>query len=319
MSDSVGRAPSFGIKTTPAHVGYADILRVWLEADDIPEIEHAWLYDHLLPRAAVGLPGHDGSDSAGSRSAGPVLEGWTSLAALAARTRRLRLGLLVSNNRIRHPALLAKMAATVDVISGGRLDFGIGVGGFPRNDPRFETMVAPEYAAYGIPVGTWRDAVSSLAEACVLIRRMWTEEVFDFPGERFPLTGAQCDPKPVQRPHPPILLAGAGASTLPIVAAHADLWNVIGPPLTGVDTLRQHSRALDEHCAAIGRDPAHITRSAQLPISYDAPGRIRETLLELIDAGFTHLVLNPPAPYPDGVAHWLADEIIRPTLDAAAR
>src|SRR5436190_23425696 len=109
--------PSFGIKTTPADVSYDEIRRVWLEADAIPEIDHAWLYDHLIPR--VGDP------------SGPVYEGWTLLTALAVQTQRLRFGLIVTNNRIRLPSVLAKMAATLDVISGGRLDVGIGVGGLP--------------------------------------------------------------------------------------------------------------------------------------------------------------------------------------------
>jgi alkanesulfonate monooxygenase SsuD/methylene tetrahydromethanopterin reductase-like flavin-dependent oxidoreductase (luciferase family) len=181
--------PSFGITTTPANVGYQDILRVWREADAIPEIEHAWLYDHLLPRI-------------GDLS-GPSFEGWTLLAALAAQTRRLRLGVLVTNNRIRLPAVLAKIAATVDVISDGRLDFGIGVGGLPDRDPRFGSMVAPEYTAYGIRIGAWGDAIGSLAEACAIIRRMWTEEVFDFAGQHHRLRGARCNPRPIQRPHPP--------------------------------------------------------------------------------------------------------------------
>jgi alkanesulfonate monooxygenase SsuD/methylene tetrahydromethanopterin reductase-like flavin-dependent oxidoreductase (luciferase family) len=299
--------PSFGIKTTPANVSYDDILRVWREADAIPEIEHAWLYDHLLPRVGPGIA-LDGDLSA------PIYEGWTLLAALAAETERLRLGLLVTNNRIRRPAVLAKIAATVDVISNGRLDFGIGVGGLPNADPRFAAMVAPEYDAYGIPIGAWSDAIASLAEACTIVRRMWTEEVFDFAGQHYRLTGARCNPKPVQRPHPPILIAGAGAATLRIVAEHADLWNVIGPPLNSVEDLRQRSGVLDEYCAAIGRDPREITRSVQTVVSYDHPARIRESLRQLIDAGSTHLVLNPPAPYPNDLARWVTDELIKPTL-----
>src|SRR5262245_12493383 len=110
--------PTFGIKTTPANVGYDEIRRVWLEADEIDEIGHAWLYDHLVPW--VGGPSGPAFDPSGF-----VYEGWTLLSALAAQTRRLRLGLMVTNNRIRLPAVLAKMAATVDVISAGRLDFGI--------------------------------------------------------------------------------------------------------------------------------------------------------------------------------------------------
>ena len=106
--------PSFGIMTAPMQIGYRDIQRVWREADAIPEIEHAWLFDHLMPIA-------------GDRS-GPIFEGWTLLSALAAQTERLRLGLLVTSNRFRPAAMLAKIATTVDIVSGGRLDFGIGAG-----------------------------------------------------------------------------------------------------------------------------------------------------------------------------------------------
>ncbi|MDX6280434.1 MAG: hypothetical protein QOH03_1505, partial [Kribbellaceae bacterium] len=108
---------SFGILTAPQQVPYDELLRVWQEADAIPAIEHAWLFDHLMP--------------IGGDPAGPILEGWTLLSALAAQTQRLRLGLLVTSNRIRPPAILAKIAATVDIVSGGRLDFGIGAGSRP--------------------------------------------------------------------------------------------------------------------------------------------------------------------------------------------
>jgi alkanesulfonate monooxygenase SsuD/methylene tetrahydromethanopterin reductase-like flavin-dependent oxidoreductase (luciferase family) len=294
-------APSFGIKTTPADVGYDEIRRVWLEADGIPEIEHAWLYDHLLPnhRGRVGDP------------SGPVYEGWTLLTALAAQTQRLRFGLVVTNNRIRLPAVLAKIAATVDVISDGRLDFGIGVGGLPD-----ATLVAPEYEAYGVPIAPWSDAVASFVEACTLIRRMWTEEVFDFDGSYYQLKGARCSPKPVQRPHPPILIGGSGTATLRIVAEHADIWNVIGPPTNTAERLRERSAVLDEQCEMIGRDPGLIVRSVQLPVSYEDPASTREMLLPLVGA---HFVLNLPAPYPNEVARWVADELVTPTVDHVGR
>ncbi len=106
--------PSFRIMTAPMQVDYHNVLRVWQEADAIPEIEHAWLFDHLMP--------------IGGDPDGPAYEGWTLISALAAQTRRLRLGLLVTSNRFRPPAMLAKIAATVDVVAGGRLDFGLGRG-----------------------------------------------------------------------------------------------------------------------------------------------------------------------------------------------
>jgi alkanesulfonate monooxygenase SsuD/methylene tetrahydromethanopterin reductase-like flavin-dependent oxidoreductase (luciferase family) len=116
-----------------------------------------------------------------------------------------------------------------------------------------------------------------------------------------------------------MLIAGTGAATLRIVAEHADVWNAIGPPLNSVENLRRRSSALDEQCAAIARDPREITRSVQTAISYDDPARTRESLRQLIDAGFTHLVLTLPAPYPNDVARWVADELITPTLGHAPR
>lgn len=117
-----GTDVSFGIKTSPMHTSYESILRTWQQADELPEIEHAWLWDHMLPLAGP--------------KDGPALEGWTLLTALAAQTRRLRLGLMVTNNQIRHPAVLGKIASTLDIVSGGRLVLGIGVGGTMPADSR---------------------------------------------------------------------------------------------------------------------------------------------------------------------------------------
>ncbi|HEY6471763.1 MAG TPA: LLM class flavin-dependent oxidoreductase, partial [Acidimicrobiales bacterium] len=173
---------SFGIATAPQRVDYADILRVWREADTVPEIEHAWLFDHLMPIGGDRL--------------GPIFEGWTLLSALAAQTSRLRLGLLVTSNRFRPPAVLAKIATTVDVVSDGRLDFGIGAGS--------RTSVPEargEYDAHGLPYLDFADSVEALAEACTVIKRLWTDsEPFDFDGRHVRLVGAFGNPKPVQRP-----------------------------------------------------------------------------------------------------------------------
>lgn len=287
--------PSFGIMTAPSQVDYADVLRVWREADAIPEIGHAWLFDHLMP--IFGDPD------------GPTFEGWTLLAALAAQTRRLRVGVLVTSNRIRPPALLAKIATTVDVVSGGRLDFGIGAGSRPS-----VPWARREYAAHGLPYHGFGDSVAALAEACAAIRRLWTEpEPFDVDGTYVQLTGAFGNPKPVQRPHPPIVIGGRAAATLRVAAEHADVWNIPGGDLA--DAVGR-SALLDRYCADIGRDPASVTRSIHLPVDYDDPGRTREAIGAALDAGFPHVVLGLGAPYPPGVARWVADELVTPAAGA---
>ncbi len=279
----------FGIMTAPMQVGYDDVLRVWREADTIPEIEHAWLFDHLMP--------------IGGDPDGPIHEGWTLLSALAAQTRRLRLGLLVTSNRFRPPAMLAKIATTVDIVSGGRLDFGIGVGSRPDHP-----LARREYDAHGLPFHDSAHAVGSLAEACTVIRRLWTEkEPFDFDGTYVRLTGAFGNPKPVQHPHPPIMIGGRSSPTLRVAAEHADLWNIPGGDIE--DVIRR-SALLDRYCTEIGRDPASITRSIHLPVSYERPGGTRDAIAEAVDAGFRHIVLGLPAPYPADVARWVADELI---------
>ncbi|TMR12737.1 LLM class flavin-dependent oxidoreductase [Nonomuraea turkmeniaca] len=281
--------PSFGIMTAPMQVDYQDILRVWQEADVIPEIEHAWLFDHLMP--------------IGGSPDGPAYEGWTLLSALAAQTRRLRLGLLVTSNRFRPPAMLAKIAATVDVVSGGRLDFGIGAGSRPDHPP-----ARREYDAHGLPFHDFAHSVGSLAEACTVIRRLWTEtEPFDFDGAYVQLTDAFCNPKPAQRPCPPILIGGRSSATLRVVAEHADLWNIPGGD---IDDVVRRSALLDRYCAEIGRDPASIARSIHLPVSYDQPRMTREAITEAVAAGFQHIVLGLSAPYPANVARWVADELV---------
>jgi len=280
---------SFGIMTAPTQVDYADVLRVWREADAIPEIEHAWLFDHLLPIFGDPL--------------GPAYEGWTLLSALAAQTARLRVGLLVTSNRFRPPAMLAKIAATVDVVSGGRLDFGIGAGSRPGHP-----IARREYAAHGIPFHDAAHAMGSLAEACAVIRRLWTEdEPFDHHGAHLALTGAFCNPKPVQRPGPPIVIGGRSAALLRVAAEHADVWNVPGGDLEDVVA---RSALLDRRCAEIGRDPRAITRSIHLSVSYEDPGATRAAIAAATAAGFGHVVLGLPAPYPAGVAGWVAEELV---------
>jgi alkanesulfonate monooxygenase SsuD/methylene tetrahydromethanopterin reductase-like flavin-dependent oxidoreductase (luciferase family) len=280
---------SFGIATAPQQVSYDDVVRVWREADGIPEIEHAWVFDHLMP--------------IGGDPDGPILEGWTLLSALAAQTQRLRLGVLVTSNRFRPPAMLAKIATTVDQVSGGRLDFGIGAGSRPSMP-----IARREYDAHGLPYHDFGDSVAALAEACTVIRRLWTEDApFDFAGEHVQVTGAFGNPKPVQRPHPPIMIGGRASATLRVAAQHADLWNIPGGDIADAAS---RSALLDRHCAEIGRDPASITRSIHLGVSYDAPESTRAAIEAAIEAGFTHVTLGLPAPWPEGVAGWVAKVLL---------
>ncbi|MFI1520034.1 LLM class flavin-dependent oxidoreductase [Kitasatospora cineracea] len=302
MDRSVSPDVTFGVKTTPMRVSYPEILRVWEEADELPELADAWLWDHLMP-----LVGPKDGD---------VLEGWTLLSALAARTRRLRLGLLVTANPLRHPALLGKMATTVDVLSGGRLVMGLGVGGTHQpagaGGIAGENPAVAEYAGYGLSLVPPGEGIARLAETIEVLRGMWGGEAFDYAGRWTTLTGNHNRPGPVQRPGPPILIGGWGTRLLRLVAERADIWNVPGPPHHTVAAVAERARVLDAHCAAIGRDPATITRSVQCIVSYQDPAGDRAVLAELAAAGFDHLVLSLRAPYPPGAAEWLVEEIVRP-------
>ena len=293
---------TFGLKTSPVHTTYAEIQRAWLQADEVPEIEDAWLWDHMLPLTGP----KDGN----------IFEAWTLLAALAAQTQRLRLGHLVTSNRIRQPAVLGKMATTVDIISGGRLVLGIGVGGthqpagsngIPGDNPGIA-----EYAAYGLTLVPPGEGIARLAESLTILRRMFTEEVFDFRGRYYELAGTRNPPAPVQPAGPPILVGGSGTRLLRLAAEHADSWNIPGPPHATVEFVTERSRVLDQHCADIGRDPASIIRSVQLLFQAGDSASVRATIGQLIGAGFGHIVLAVRPPAPDNVARWLADEIISP-------
>ena len=285
------------MKTSPIGVHYDEIVAVWQEADGLEVIDHAWLWDHMLP-----LNGPKDVD---------VYESWTLLAALAAQTKRLKLGVMVTNNRFRHPAVLGKMAATLDVISGGRLVLGIGVGG-TAPVPVVQSATGDEHAAYGIPVVSPAEGVVRLAETITVLRRMWTEDIFDFEGRYYTLRGAISAPKPLQRSGPPVLVGASGTRALRVVARLADIWNVPGPPHASVEHALERSRALDDQCAKVGRDPGEVIRSVQVMASYNEAAALRATVCRLVEAGFRHIVVGLERPYPPNAASWLAAEIIAP-------
>src|SRR5436309_726318 len=183
---------------------------------------------------------------------GAVLEAGSTLSALAAVVPRMRIGTIVLGNTYRHAAIVAKMAAQVDIISGGRLLLGLGAA-WQQN----------EHKAYGIPFYTVGERLQRLDEACAVIRSLWTQDRTNFNGRHYQVSDAPLDPKPLQKPHPELMIGGAGERvTLRIVAKHADHWNVWGGP----KVLARKGAILDEHCAAVGRDPKTITRSANMSL-----------------------------------------------------
>lgn len=274
---------SFGIKTSPQHTTYQAIQQVWREADAHPAFEHAWAFDHFAPL--------------GGDLDGPCLEGWTLLAALAAQTQRLRVGLLVTGNTYRHPAVLANMAATVDIVSGGRLDFGIGAG-----------WNEYEHRSMDIPLPPPGERLRRLDEACRLIKLLWTQPTTDFEGRHYHLRQARCEPKPVQKPHPPIVVGGKGEQlTLRVAARHADIWNYPGG---SPEEFAHKVGVLHDHCRDVGRDPAEIRLSLQTRVDYDDLGATAALLRRYVEAGGTHLVLILVPPYPQGIVARLAEELL---------
>ncbi len=274
---------SFGIKTAPQHTTYDAMLEVWREADEIPSIEHAWLFDHFAP-----IQGDID---------GPCLEGWTTLAALAAETTRLRVGLMVTGNTYRHPAVLAKTAATVDVISHGRLDFGIGAG-----------WNVYEHESMGIPLYTPGQRIRRFGEACEIFKRLFTEPTVTFDGKYYQLNDARCEPKPVQKPYPPFVIGGSGEQlTLRIVAKYADIWNYTGG---SVEEFRHKVAVLKQHCEEVGRDFNDIELSFQHRVAEGDFAAAVPVIEDFMTAGATHIVLYLPPPHGAGLAQRAADEII---------
>jgi len=226
----------FGIQTGQQFAAWDEIVRIWQRAEALG-YDTAWTYDHFI---AVMMDPFD-----------PCLEAWSCLAALAVHTQRIRIGALVTGNTYRHPAILAKIATTVDVISGGRLEFGIGAGWYE-----------PEHTMFGLPFGSARERCARLDEALTVIRALWRERQASVAGTHYQLSAAIAEPKPVQQPHPPITIAGAGEKRLlPIVARHADAWSSFGSP----DVYRRKIDILRRYCDAEQRDCDAIEKQVLVP------------------------------------------------------
>lgn len=231
---------------------YPDMARVSRAAEGYG-FNSIWLCDHFLTLSAddyvkdAGISGADGEDRGLKATTMPLLEGWTALSALARDTTTLRLGTSVLCNSYRHPAVLAKMAATLDVISEGRLDLGLGAGWFQR-----------EFEAYGIPFPPVGERVSALAESLEVIKSVWTEDYPTFAGRFYSIDGALCDPRPVQTPHPPLWVGGEGDRVQRIAARSAQGLNV---RWWSPDRVRERQSFLSQACEDAGRDPATLRLS----------------------------------------------------------
>jgi F420-dependent oxidoreductase-like protein len=280
----------FGIKTRPEHVTWAQTRDVWVAADEIPVFESAWNWDHFYP-----LTGD---------LAGPNLEGWTTLAALAQATKRIRVGCQVTGMIYRHPAVLANMAAAVDIISEGRLDLGVGAG-----------WNQLECDAYGIDLPTLGPRFDQFDEGVQVLISLLEKEETTFAGEYFTLTNARNEPKPLQRPHPPITIGGRGPKrTLLAVAKWAQQWNVILADPADWAPLKQ---TLREHCAAVGRDPGEIVCSVNVMVNVDEAanpsagfGRTLELVHTYREVGVDLVVLNLP--------HGASPSVLDPLATAVA-
>ena len=227
-----GDAIRFGIHSGPQYTSYEDYLTLWTRAEELG-FDWASDFDHFLPIQADPN--------------GPCFEGTALLAAVAARTSRVRCGMLVLGVTYRHPAVVANIAATIDHVAGGRLEFGLGAAWYEL-----------EHQQYGIPFPRVGVRMDMLDEACRIVRSLWTNETTTFEGRHYQLRDARLEPKPVQE-HLPLVIGGAGERrTLRIVAEHADIWN--GFP-GGLDEYRHKLEVLAGHCADVGRDPRDIRKS----------------------------------------------------------
>ena len=263
----------FAVKTPPQHGTWQEYLDVWRAVDECDVFSQAWNFDHFYP-----LTGD---------TTGPCLESWTMLSALAQATTRIRIGSMVNGMHYRHPAVTANMAATLDIISGGRLDLGMGAG-----------WNLQESNAYGIELGSVKERLDRFEEGVEVIVRLLSQEVTDFSGTYFTVTDARCEPKPIQQPHPPLLIGGSGKKrTLAVVARWAQKWDA-GFNET-IAQWAEKNEALIGHCERIGRDPHDIERTAHIawPAGAD-PSELADKAAELVGAGLDQVIFSMRGPYP---------------------
>jgi F420-dependent oxidoreductase-like protein len=274
----------FAFTTAQSNCTWDELCAVWDVAEGIDVFSNGWVYDHFYPLRT-------GPEE-------PTLEGWTCLAMLLARTSRLRGGVLVTGIPFRHPAVLTKMAVTLDIASGGRLELGVGAGWFE-----------PECAAYGIELGSIPERFDRFEEALTVIHGLLAQQQTTFNGRYYHLTEAWGEPKAAQRPHPPIVLGGKGERRLlPLVARFADHWNYSGDDAAEFARLRAR---LAELCDAEGRSIDDLTLSANVRPSPDDPAAVTDQVVAYRDAGAGMVSMLMPRPYDPALLEPLA-EVLSP-------
>jgi F420-dependent oxidoreductase-like protein len=278
-----GHPVRVGVKLSQQLCSIEQQRAVWRLADQAG-FDHVWVFDHFNPIGGQDL-------------AGDIWEGWTLMAAMAEATHTTRIGNMVTGNTYRHPGVLAKMAVTIDHLSGGRLEFGLGAG-----------WAEVEHTMLGLEFPSTGERLRRLAEACTVIKKLWTEPRADYEGRYYTLRGALAEPKPVQTPYPPIWIGGGGErKTLRIVAEHADVWNFAGGP---VETALQKVEVLKRHCADVGRDPAQIRLSTQIRYSADDPDASLKTIDDFVKVGFTEMVVIVGGANPVALAERVAEHVL---------
>lgn len=248
--------------------------------------ESAWLCDHLIQP---------------SRPNGPYLEAWSLLAGLAARTEKIRIGVLVTSNTFRFPQVVAKMAVTIDHISNGRLEVGLGAGWYE-----------PEHTMFGIPFPETRELVGRFKEAVQVIDLLTREDTSSFDGKYYQLRNAQSRPGSIQKPRPPLVIGAFGPRMLKIVATYGDTWNAFGTPAE----MRERNQMLDDYCRELGRDPDTLDRSLYywVPKSDADPWASKQAFQDVIDpyieAGVNQFILDQPRDDQLDMLEWAAAEIL---------
>jgi F420-dependent oxidoreductase-like protein len=288
----------FGIQTPQQQARWTDLRGLWQKAD-LWGYDSLWVFDHFYPIM-------------GADPAGPCLEGWTALSALSQQTSRARIGALVNGNTYRNPCITAKMAATLDHLSGGRLVLGIGAGWYEL-----------EHNSFGVDFKTVGGRLRALDEACQIIKGMFTQDKVTLHGRHYNVTDAVCSPKPLQKPHPPLMVAGTGEKVLlKIVAKYADLWNSGGCEAIGRDSAEIEKTVITSLCYRGGAEHEKEAVARAAAMSRGTPEEARRSVmigsvdecLETIDrygkAGVTHFIFSMTPPYLEDGIQAFAEEVI---------